>query len=56
MFLLVGDEKAIVIDSGIGVGDLKGFIRTLTDKPLMVPEVPGQIGGHDWPDECVVFW
>ena len=36
IFLLVGDEKALLIDAGIGIGDLKGFIRTLTDKPLMV--------------------
>jgi glyoxylase-like metal-dependent hydrolase (beta-lactamase superfamily II) len=26
----------MLIDTGIGIGDLKGFIRTLTDKPLMV--------------------
>jgi len=36
IFLLIGDEKAMVIDTGIGIGDLKGFIRRLTDKPLMV--------------------
>jgi len=36
IFLLVGDEKAMVIDSGTGIGDLKGFIRKLTDKELMV--------------------
>jgi len=36
IFLLVGDEKAMVIDTGTGIGDLKGFIRNLTDKPLMV--------------------
>ncbi len=36
MFLLIGDEKAMLIDTGIGVGDLKGFLGTLTDKPLMV--------------------
>jgi hydroxyacylglutathione hydrolase len=36
IFLLVGDEKAMLIDTGIGIGDLKGFIHTLTDKPLMV--------------------
>jgi hydroxyacylglutathione hydrolase len=36
IFLLVGDEKAMVIDTGVGIGDLKGFIRKLTDKPLMV--------------------
>ena len=36
IFLLIGDKKAMVIDTGIGIGDLKGFIQTLTDKPLMV--------------------
>jgi hydroxyacylglutathione hydrolase len=36
IFLLIGDEKAMIIDTGFGIGDLKGFIRTLTDKPLMV--------------------
>ena len=36
MFLLVGDEKAMLIDTGVGIGDLKGFIRKLTDKPLIV--------------------
>lgn len=36
IFLLVGDEKAMLIDTGIGVGDLRGFVETLTDKPLMV--------------------
>lgn len=36
MFLLIGDEKAMLIDTGVGIGDLKGFIATLTDKPLMV--------------------
>jgi hydroxyacylglutathione hydrolase len=36
IFLLVGDEKAMLIDSGTGIGDLKGFIGTLTDKPLIV--------------------
>jgi hydroxyacylglutathione hydrolase len=36
IFLLIGDEKAMLIDTGTGIGDLKGFIGTLTDKPLMV--------------------
>lgn len=36
MFLLIGDEQAMLIDTGIGIGDLKGFVRTLTGKPLMV--------------------
>lgn len=36
MFLLIGDEKAMLIDTGVGIGDLRGFVRKLTDKPLMV--------------------
>lgn len=36
IFLLIGSEKAMLIDTGIGVGDLQGFVGTLTDKPLMV--------------------
>ena len=36
VFLLVGEEKAMLIDTGVGIGDLKGFVRTLTEKPLMV--------------------
>lgn len=36
IFLLVGEEKALVIDTGIGIGDLKGVIHRLTDKPLTV--------------------
>jgi hydroxyacylglutathione hydrolase len=36
IFLLIGEENALVIDTGVGIGDLHGFIRKLTDKPLMV--------------------
>ena len=36
IFLLVGTEKAMLIDTGIGIGDLLGAVRQLTDKPLVV--------------------
>ena len=36
IFLIVGGEQALIIDTGVGIGDLKGFIRRLTDKPLLV--------------------
>jgi glyoxylase-like metal-dependent hydrolase (beta-lactamase superfamily II) len=36
MFLLVGSERALLIDTGMGIGDLKGFIAKLTSLPLMV--------------------
>lgn len=35
-FLVVGKEKAALIDCGAGVGQLHDFVRTLTDKPLTV--------------------
>ena len=36
IFLLVGAEKAMVIDCGMGIGDLRGAIEMITDKPLVV--------------------
>jgi hydroxyacylglutathione hydrolase len=36
IFLIIGDERAMLIDTGVGIGDLKGFVRKLTDKPLVV--------------------
>ncbi len=36
MFLLIGEEKAMLIDLGMGIGDLRGAIEMLTDKPLIV--------------------
>jgi glyoxylase-like metal-dependent hydrolase (beta-lactamase superfamily II) len=43
IFLLIGKEKAMVIDCGMGVGDLKGAIRTITDKPLITVISHGHI-------------
>ena len=36
MYLVEGTEKVALIDTGYGVGDLKGYTETLTDKPLVV--------------------
>jgi glyoxylase-like metal-dependent hydrolase (beta-lactamase superfamily II) len=53
IFLLVGDEKTMLIDTGIGIGDLKGFVQTLTENPLMVcythnhPDHTGGAGAHE---------
>ena len=35
IFLLIGAEKAMVIDCGMGIGDLRGAIEMITDKPLI---------------------
>lgn len=36
MFLLEGDEKALLIDTGYGVGNLRAFVEKLTKKPILV--------------------
>lgn len=36
MFLLAGEKRALLLDTGVGIGDLPGFIRTLTDLPVDV--------------------
>ncbi len=36
MYLVLGKEEAILIDTGTGAGDLYGFVKTLTDLPVTV--------------------
>lgn len=36
MHLIAGSERALLIDTGFGIGNLKGLVRCLTDKPLDV--------------------
>lgn len=36
MYLIEGDDRAALIDTGVGIGNLKNFIDGLTDKPLIV--------------------
>lgn len=43
IFLLIGTEKAMVIDLGMGIGDLRGAIEMLTDLPLIAVISHGHI-------------
>ncbi|MDO5540285.1 MAG: MBL fold metallo-hydrolase [Eubacteriales bacterium] len=36
VYLIIGREKAALIDTGYGVGDLKTYIRSITELPLIV--------------------
>ena len=36
MTLLVGDDRALLVDTGYGLEDVAAFVRTLTDRPLTV--------------------
>ena len=35
-FLVEGEEKAALIDTGCGIGNIAGIVRELTDKPLVI--------------------
>lgn len=43
MFLCVGSERALLIDTGCGVCDLKGLVAELTDKPYDVVLTHGHL-------------
>lgn len=36
MYLVEGEDKTLLIDTGVGVGNLKSFVRKLTEKPIEV--------------------
>lgn len=36
LYLLEGSEKALLIDTGWGVGNLRAYVEKLTDKPIIV--------------------
>ncbi len=53
IFLLVGTERALLLDTGIGIGDLKGLVESITDKPYDVACTHGHmdhVGGSFWFD------
>jgi glyoxylase-like metal-dependent hydrolase (beta-lactamase superfamily II) len=35
-FLIAGDERSVLVDAGIGVGDLRGLVTGLVDTPITV--------------------
>ncbi len=50
MFLLEGDQKALLIDTGTGVFNIPALVRSLSDKPLIVALTHGHVdhaGGMD---------
>lgn len=43
VYLLEGEDKSLVIDTGIGIGNLKNIILSLTDRPLIVVNTHGHV-------------
>ena len=46
IYLLEGKDSALIIDAGFGLANLKGFIQTLTSKPLII------VNTHAHPDHA----
>lgn len=42
-YLIEGNERAALIDTGYGIGDLKGYVESLTDKPYDVFVTHGHV-------------
>ncbi|MGN0434431.1 MAG: MBL fold metallo-hydrolase [Bilifractor sp.] len=57
MYLVEGDEKAALLDSGSGIGFVKPLIESLTKKPLLVLLTHGHVdhamGASEFPPENV---
>jgi hydroxyacylglutathione hydrolase len=54
MYLVLGSKKAMLVDTGMGIGDLKKLVGSLTDLPLMVVNThghPDHAGGNAGFDE-----
>ena len=41
--LVIGEEKALVFDTGYGIGDLKKQVEEITNKPLIVVNSHGHM-------------
>ena len=47
VFLFVGTERALLLDTGTGVGDIRGLVEDLTDKPVT------ELNSHGHPDHAM---
>ena len=57
MYLVLGKKKALLIDTGTGVSDLKKYVISLTDLPLMILNThghPDHVGNNFQFDEVYV--
>jgi glyoxylase-like metal-dependent hydrolase (beta-lactamase superfamily II) len=57
-YLVIGDERTALIDTGNGIGDIKSLVDMLTDKPVIVINTHthvDHIGGNNQFDDIAVF-
>ena len=51
MYLLIGEQRALLIDTGYGEGNLRAVVEGITDKPVTVINTHGHFdhtGGNGW--------
>ena len=57
MYLVEGEEKAALLDTGSGIGFFRPLVESLTDKPLNVLITHGHVdhamGASEFPSGCV---
>lgn len=56
--LVIGDERAALIDSGCGIGDLRALVEAITDLPVTVVNThthTDHVGGNRQFDDIVMF-
>lgn len=57
-YLIIGTEKAMLIDTGYAYGDLKGAVRSVTDKPLIIVNTHGHCdhtgGNAQFEEPCYI--
>ncbi len=51
MYLIIGEKKALLFDTGMGKGDLAGYVRKLTNLPLEVAISHGARDHHGQNDQ-----
>lgn len=57
-YLLLGKEKSILIDTGLGVENIKTVVSSITDKPIQVITTHvhwDHIGGHKYFNDICVY-
>ena len=57
IYLLEGEEKALLLDTGYGIGHLRAFVEKLTDKPVIVANThfhPDRSAGNGEWEEVLV--
>ena len=58
MYLVCGTHRAALIDTGMGIGSLRAYVRTLTNLPLIVINThghPDHAGGNGEFEDCPIY-